>query len=98
ARCARSTFARMDRLRLLTLNIWNRQGPWEERLRLIRRHVTALDPHVIALQEVLHHDTQPEDQAQEIARGLGYHVAFAPAWHIGGGLQFGNAVLSRFPV
>jgi endonuclease/exonuclease/phosphatase family metal-dependent hydrolase len=88
----------MDRLRVLTLNIWNRQGPWEERLRLIRRELEALSPDVVGLQEVLHHDSTPEDQAQEIARGLGYHVAYAPAWHIGGGLHFGNAILSRFPV
>ncbi|HZS42104.1 MAG TPA: endonuclease/exonuclease/phosphatase family protein [Polyangia bacterium] len=88
----------MDRLRVLTLNIWNRQGPWEDRLRLIRRDVKALAPDIVGLQEILHHDTLPEDQAQEIARDLGYHVAFAPAWHIGGGLHLGNAVLSRFPI
>jgi endonuclease/exonuclease/phosphatase family metal-dependent hydrolase len=38
------------------------------------------------------------DQAQAIAEGLGYYSAFASAWHIGGGLQFGNALLSRFPI
>jgi endonuclease/exonuclease/phosphatase family metal-dependent hydrolase len=88
----------MDRLRVLTLNIWNRQGPWAERLRLIRSGVESLNPDVIGLQEVLHHDQEPIDQAQEIAAGLGYHVAFASAWHIGFGLQFGNAILSRFPI
>jgi endonuclease/exonuclease/phosphatase family metal-dependent hydrolase len=88
----------MDRLRLLTLNIWNRQGPWNDRLRLIRRAVEALAPDIVGLQEVLHHDLEPVDQAQEIGAGLGYHAAFASAWHVGGGLQFGNAVLSRFPI
>lgn len=88
----------MDRLRVLTLNIWNRQGPWDERLRLIRREVGALEPDVIGLQEVLHHDAVPDDQAQEIARGFGYHVAFAPAWSIGGGLHMGNAILARWPI
>ena len=83
---------------MLTLNIWNRQGPWEARLALIRRGIAALGPDLIALQEVLHHDDAAEDQADEIARGLGYQVAFGSAWHIGGGLQFGNAVLSRFPI
>jgi endonuclease/exonuclease/phosphatase family metal-dependent hydrolase len=52
----------------------------------------------VALQEVLHHDSEASDQAQQIADGSGYWTAFAPAWHIGGGLQFGNAVLSRFPI
>ena len=47
---------------------------------------------------MLRHDGEPIDQAQELAAGLGYHAAFASAWHIGGGLQFGNAVLSRWPI
>src|SRR4051794_4763838 len=88
----------MDRVRVLTLNIWNRQGPWEQRSKLIRRGLAELQPDLVGLQEVLHHDGEPIDQAQELAAGLGYHVAFAPAWHIGGGLQFGNAVLSRWPI
>ncbi|MSP60605.1 MAG: hypothetical protein EXR72_09750 [Myxococcales bacterium] len=85
-------------MRVLTLNIWNRQGPWEERLAIIRREIAALSPDLIGLQEVLHHESSAEDQATAIALGLGYHVAFGAAWHIGGGLQFGNAVLSRFPI
>ena len=88
----------MDRLRVLTLNIWNRQGPWEHRRALIRRGIAALDPHFVGLQEVLHHDDDGPDQARQIADGLDYHVAYDSAWHIGGGLHFGNAVLSRFPI
>jgi endonuclease/exonuclease/phosphatase family metal-dependent hydrolase len=88
----------MDRLKVLTLNIWNRQGPWEQRSRLIRRGFEELQPDLIGLQEVLHHDQEPIDQAQELVSGMGYHVAYAPAWNIGGGLTFGNAVLSRWPI
>jgi endonuclease/exonuclease/phosphatase family metal-dependent hydrolase len=88
----------VDRLRVLTLNIWNKQGPWADRARLIRRGLESLAPDLVGLQEVLHHDAEPIDQAQELAAGLGYHVAYASAWHIGGGLQFGNAVLSRWPI
>jgi endonuclease/exonuclease/phosphatase family metal-dependent hydrolase len=88
----------MEVLRVVTLNIWNRQGPWPERLRLIRSQLQALSPDIVGLQEVLHHDQEPVDQAREIADGLDYHAAFASAWHIGGGLQFGNAVLSRYPI
>lgn len=89
----------MDILRVVSLNIWNNQGPWPERLRLIRKELPALDAHLVGLQEVLHLDpgTTP-DQAQAIGDGLGYYTAFASAWHIGGGLQFGNALLSRFPI
>jgi endonuclease/exonuclease/phosphatase family metal-dependent hydrolase len=88
----------MDRLRVLTLNIWNRQGPWEKRLPLIRSGIERLAPDVVGLQEVLYHDMGPADQATEIGRGLGYQSAFGEAWYIGGGLRFGNAVLSRFPI
>jgi endonuclease/exonuclease/phosphatase family metal-dependent hydrolase len=88
----------VDRLRVLTLNIWNRQGPWEQRARLIRAGLAELEPDLIGLQEVLHHDSLPDDQAQELARDLGYYVAWAPAWPIGFGLHLGNAVLSRWPI
>jgi endonuclease/exonuclease/phosphatase family metal-dependent hydrolase len=90
-----------ETLRVLTLNIWNNQGPWPERLRLIRSELSSLAPDIVGLQEVLHLE-QPKpgtvDQAQAIGDGLGYYSAFASAWHIGGGLQFGNALLSRWPI
>jgi endonuclease/exonuclease/phosphatase family metal-dependent hydrolase len=90
----------MDRLRILTLNIWNRQGPWERRLQLIRRGLHALAPDVVGLQEVLRNDADgaENDQSQAIGAGLGYYTAYAPAWHMGGDVNFGNAVLSRFPI
>jgi len=83
----------VDRLRVVTLNIWNRQGLWLERLPLIRDQLAALLPDVIALQEVLGFPGMPS-QADEIAAGMGWNVHYAPAWHIGGGLTFGNAILS----
>ncbi|APR87689.1 putative secreted protein [Minicystis rosea] len=86
----------MSRLRILTLNIWNRQGPWEQRVKLIRAGIRALAPDVVGLQEVLERDGQ--SQAHEIAEGLGYEVAFGVAHELGGGVNFGNAVLSRWPI
>jgi endonuclease/exonuclease/phosphatase family metal-dependent hydrolase len=79
--------------RVATLNIWNRQGPWDLRLPLIRAGLAALDADVIGLQEVLALGDLPS-QADEIAAGLGWNVFHAPAWQIGGGLTFGNAILS----
>ena len=38
------------------------------------------------------------DQATEIAGGRFDHIAFGAAADYGGGLHFGNAVLSRFPI
>lgn len=86
----------MDRLRVLTLNIWNRQGPWEERLPLIREGIRALDPDLVGLQEVVRYENR--SQADTIAEGLGYSVAFGVAHPLGGGVEFGNAVLSRWPI
>lgn len=86
----------MDRLRVLTLNIWNRHDPWEDRLRLIREGIRELDPDLIGLQEVL--SQEGRSQADVIAEGFGYSVAFGAAAKVAGGAEFGNAVLSRWPV
>lgn len=40
-------------IRIATLNIWNRSGPWAARLPLIRRELELLRVDVIGLQEVL---------------------------------------------
>ncbi len=85
----------MDRLRVLTLNIWNRQGPWEQRLRLIRAGIEQLAPDLVGLQEVL--EAGGRSQADEIREGLGYEAAFGVA-HDLGAARFGNAVLSRWPI
>jgi endonuclease/exonuclease/phosphatase family metal-dependent hydrolase len=89
----------MGDLRVLTLNIWNRQGPWEARVAAIRDGLARFDPHLVGMQEVL----APEpgvagvSQVAEIAQGLGWHTAFGTAWS-SGGIAFGNAVLSRWPI
>jgi endonuclease/exonuclease/phosphatase family metal-dependent hydrolase len=88
---------RQDLWRVATLNIWHRGGPWLERLPLIREGLAALDADVIGLQEVLAFKDLPS-QADEIAAGTGWHVAYAPAWTVGGGLTFGNAIVSRHPL
>lgn len=91
-------------LRVATLNIWNRSGPWEERLALIRRQLTQLEPDLLGLQEVLRL-TFPEgsqDQAQQIVEDLEAsplpHIAYGTAKDLGGGLHFGNALASRWPI
>jgi endonuclease/exonuclease/phosphatase family metal-dependent hydrolase len=88
----------MKTLRVATLNIWNRFGPWEERLVAIRAGVAALAPDILGLQEVVRlepDDGDGLDQAAAIAAGFDYHVAYGRArderW-------FGNAVLSRWPI
>jgi endonuclease/exonuclease/phosphatase family metal-dependent hydrolase len=84
-------------MRVLTLNIWNRGGPWEQRLEVIRAGVAALAPDVIALQEVIRAtDGDLLDQAVQIADGFGYHVVFGRT-PPDAGYPFGNAILSRWP-
>jgi endonuclease/exonuclease/phosphatase family metal-dependent hydrolase len=88
----------MRALRVVTLNVWNRSGPWEQRLTTIRAGLADLEPDVIGLQEVLR-PTRGDglDQAAQIAAGLDYHIAYGPAFEAEG-IGFGNAVLSRWPI
>lgn len=86
----------MSSVRVVTLNIWNRLGPWEERLAVIRDTMRALDPDLVGLQEVI--DVNGQSQADMIAEGLGYHTAYGAANAYGEGITLGNAVLSRWPI
>jgi endonuclease/exonuclease/phosphatase family metal-dependent hydrolase len=57
----------------------------------------AIDADVIALQEVIGAGTRGISQIEEIGAALGMGWVMAPARHWRGH-QFGNAVLSRFPI
>jgi endonuclease/exonuclease/phosphatase family metal-dependent hydrolase len=84
-------------IRVATLNIWNRFGPWEERLAAIRAGVAELAPDVMGLQEVLRLDAGEGDgldQAKAVADGFGYHMAYGRSR----GERWGNAILSRWPI
>lgn len=85
-----------DRLRIVTINIWNRQGPWDRRLALLRAGLRALDPDIIGLQEVLAYPGLG-DQATEI--GVLPHQAYGKAMTVADGpMTMGNALLSRWPI
>lgn len=88
----------MDSIRVATLNIWNRFGPWDERSRAIRAGLSRLAPDVIGLQEVLR-STEGDrlDQAALLSEGLGYHVAWGLASE-NHGFPVGNAVFSKWPI
>jgi endonuclease/exonuclease/phosphatase family metal-dependent hydrolase len=97
----------MSVLRVATINVWNKSGPWLSRLPLIRRELERLQPEVVGVQEVLRFRpdaaldlplSTSNDQATEIAEGLGFHLAFGTASDWGNGLKFGNAVLSRHKI
>ena len=84
-------------LKVLTLNLWNDQGPYERRRERIRDWIERLDPDVIGFQEVLKgggtdtaRDQVPDD----------FHVDFAcavPFW-LDKSKEFGNAIASRWPI
>ena len=85
-------------LQVATLNIWNRFGPWEQRLAAIRAGVGELAPDIMGMQEVLRlaaGEGDSLDQAAAVAEGFGYHLAYGRSkderW-------YGNAVLSRWPI
>jgi endonuclease/exonuclease/phosphatase family metal-dependent hydrolase len=81
----------------MTLNIWNLSGPWRQRRDEIVAWLRLVDPDVVCLQEVME-APDGRNQARWLgqATGAGYEVAFAGARL--GEHQFGNAVLSRWPI
>ncbi len=87
----------MDRVRVATLNIWNRMGPWEERLVAIRKEIERLQPDILGMQEVLVLPEHAFDQASAVADGFGYHIAFGRSPDAGP-YTMGNAILSRWPI
>jgi endonuclease/exonuclease/phosphatase family metal-dependent hydrolase len=83
--------------RFVTLNLWGENGPWQDRLALVARELTNLQPDVVALQEVRQVPDRIPNQAETLARELGFSWVFAPSTHWGGG-QEGLAIVSRFPI
>ena len=102
----------MSSLRVATLNIWGKQGPWNERKDVLRRQLAALDFDLLGLQEVLRFDAdrapyaasrgpeaaRTEDQAMELTAGTTLSTAFGCALDLGFGFSFGNAIVSRWPL
>lgn len=85
---------------MLSLNLWHRDGPYPARLAALGRELERVAPDVLGLQEVLH-TTDPAlgpSQLDELARADLPYRAFAAAHRTPGGLDFGNAIVSRFPI
>ena len=89
-------------LRILTLNLWNTDGPWPERARRIGEWLDRLEPDLLGFQEVVR--MSGFDPLEELLAGRGYHtdwVAASPFWKPGREEEkgeVGNAVASRWPV
>ncbi len=83
-------------LRVLSWNVWWRFGPWEARQPAIAATLAASGADLIGLQEVSAEDGG-HNQAEELAAGLGYHLAQTELRYFNG-MAFTNAVLSRWPI
>ena len=84
-------------LRVVTLNVWNLDGPWRQRRVELAAWLEALAPDIVCLQEIIETE-DGRNQARWIADATG---AFHTAWsgrEIRPGVLFGNAVLSRWPI
>lgn len=86
-----------DTLSVVTLNLWHDQRDWPARLEYMVREVRRLNPDVIALQEVLQHESLP-NQGETIARMLGYDYHFTSVDPPDRPRRYGNAILTRHPV
>jgi endonuclease/exonuclease/phosphatase family metal-dependent hydrolase len=84
------------RLRVVTWNLWGRGGPWIERLAGIISTLVAVQPDVVALQEVWAEESG-RNQADVLAAALGFEHVWASRYAIDG-VAVGNAVLSRWPI
>lgn len=86
-----------DTISMVTLNIFHDRADWPRRLPLIVDGLRALQPDVIALQEVLQTPTLP-NQARTIADALGYRLHFASTSPADAPTRYGNAILTPHPI
>lgn len=84
-------------LTVVTLNLYHDKDDWLRRRVQILDTLKGLQPDVIALQEVLQHDTLP-NQAEWLANQLGYDWHFVSVDPPGKSRRYGNALLTRLPV
>jgi endonuclease/exonuclease/phosphatase family metal-dependent hydrolase len=84
-------------LRLLTLNLWNSQGPHRARLLHCARQLAVLSPDLLFLQEV--RSGPALDQLAPLREALGVsEVIFEVVDPDSRGGPIGNAILSRYPI
>ena len=84
----------LNTLSILTLNVWQEQGPWEERIALTAQEIDRLDPDVVLLQEVRDRPPVVSNQAVQIASLTGRETTYRPVESWGGGDE-GLAILTR---
>jgi endonuclease/exonuclease/phosphatase family metal-dependent hydrolase len=73
-------------LSVLTLNVWNREGPWPKRLPLIKSWISRLQPDLIGLQEVV-----DATHIRELLSDCDFHSEWL-------GTNSGIAIAARWPI
>ena len=71
-------------LRCLTLNLWGAEAPLDRRMQVVVAGLRALNPDVVALQEVREALPRLPNQARRCGEGAGYSHVFSPATPVGG--------------
>ena len=84
-------------IRVMTLNIWNSQGPYDKRMPLIIEGLQEIQPDIIGLQEVLDKSDTNPNQAELIAKELEYQYVYQGATRHTPGLE-GVAIVSKYPI
>jgi endonuclease/exonuclease/phosphatase family metal-dependent hydrolase len=84
-------------LRIVTLNLWNTERAPETRLEVLMPQLLALQPQVIALQEV-REVTGGRNQAELIAGAIRGEYRFTAADPESPGGPIGNAIVSKVPI
>jgi endonuclease/exonuclease/phosphatase family metal-dependent hydrolase len=86
-------------MRVVTYNIWNVEGGWEDRSRSLVTLLREVRPDILGLQEACVSEMDA-DQAQEMAAALELEMVCCrlPYPHRGTEFQMGNVVLSRWPI
>lgn len=82
---------------VVTLNLWNEQGPHTARLDLCAKQLLALSPDVVCLQEVRERPPEVPNQAATLGQQLGMQHVFTHVAEWQGGSE-GLAILSRAPI
>ena len=82
---------------MVTFNLHHDREDWPARRKVILRELAALQPDAIALQEVIQ-KPHVRNQAQWLARRLGYDYQFVSTDPPGRLKRYGNALLTRRPV
>lgn len=84
-------------VKVVTLNLYHDKDEWPKRRVQIAEKLRQLRPDVIALQEVLQHETLT-NQARWLAAQLDYQWYFVSTDPVGSPRRYGNAILTRHPI